>query len=153
MKSKQPHTFSLIRSLFILSGVLLFFSFPAEADSGDFSLSDVNEFDHHFDLREDGGEDSSSEEPVSTASIFDLVLKETPEQEPATGTSFSLYLTKQGDNLPAPEGKEVISGQASHQLYAELKKKVPGSNRLITPPLHGFSFLLSLTGDIAIHAP
>lgn len=153
MKSKQPHTFSRIRSLFILSGVLLFFFLPANVDSTDFGLSNVNEFDYHYDLAEDGGEDSSSEKPVSTTSIFDLVLKETHEQQPETGTSYSLYLIKQGDKLPEPEYKEDIAGQAIQQLYAELKKVIPDSSGFIKVPIHSFSYLLSLTGDIAIHAP
>lgn len=152
MKITQLHTTALFRFLLILSGVVLFAFLPLDTDSGEYEFSNIFQYETEFDLVNDRNS-SEGKDANHSNHIFELAFKETIEEKDSFAGTNGLAVLKQGTHYP-----EVVFAHFSidrSYLYNGLKllTKEDCSDFVRCTSHHLFSYLLSLTGDIAINAP
>jgi hypothetical protein len=152
MKPAQPHITSLFRCLLILSGIVFFSLFPLDSNSGEYEYSHLFQYETEYDSINDG--DGSGEKDADHSNrIFELLFKETAEIKDLSVDSKGLAVLKQGIHISEAASVNFSSDCSLHYKGLKLLSREcrPGFINLTSH--HLFSYLLSLTGDIAINAP
>lgn len=125
---------------------------PLDTDSGEYEFSNIFQYETEFDLV-NARNSAEGKDANHSNLIFELVFKETNEEKDIFADTNSLAVLKQGINY-----SEVVFAHFSidrSYLYYGLKllTKEDCSGYVRCTTHHLFSYLFSLTGDIAINAP
>lgn len=122
--------------------------FPIEIHSDGNNFADLAGY-----LAENEGNETAENDAEHSNHIFDLVFKETAEKKNSSTDTNGIPALKQGIHLI--EVASVIFSSDRSLLYKGLKLLANEycSDLVNRSSPHFFSYLLSLTGDIAINAP
>lgn len=152
MKSVQKHLIPYFRCSLILSGIVLcsLLTFEIQCDGNNFA--DLTGFATGY-LSENDGNASEEKDVNHSNHIFELVYKETAEKKKSFPDTNGLAVLKQG--IQHIEVASVNFSLDRSLLFKGMKllSKDFSPGFINHTPTHYFSYLLFLTGDIAINAP